>query len=383
MMRRTVYDAEHESYRDSVATFLDKEVSPHYADWEDAGIVPRELFTALGGLGALGFDVPETFGGHGVSDFRYNAILHEESQARGVSPALTGPMLQADVVMPYLVDLTNDEQKRRWLPDVVAGRTITAIAMTEPGTGSDLAGIATKAVLDGDHYVVTGAKTFITNGINADLVVTAVRTGDHPHRGISLLVLERSMPGFERGRRLRKIGMHAQDTAELVLDEVRAPVANRLGPEGAGFAGLTSNLARERLSLAVSAMAGARTALEQTTEYVRSRTAFGAPIGALQNTRFRLAEIATEVDLGTSYVDQCVVALNAGTLDAVDAAKAKWWTSEMLGRTLDTCVQLHGGYGYMHEYPVARAWADARVNRIYGGTTEIMKEIIGRSLELA
>ena len=381
-MRRTLYEADHTDYRRSVHTLLTKEVLPHYDAWSDGGSVPRELFTALGALGALGLEVPEELGGGGMHDFRYNCVLVEEAQALGVMPAVLGANLQADVVLPYLTDLTTDEQRRRWLPGVASGETITAIAMTEPGTGSDLAGISTRAVRDGDHLVVDGAKTFITNGINADLVVVAVRTGDHPHRGLSLLVVERGMPGFERGRQLRKMGQHAQDTAELVFDGVRVPAGNLLGAEGAGFAGLQHNLARERVSIAVSAMAGARTALAATVDHVRARTAFGRPIGALQHTRFVLAELATEIDLGTQYVDRCVEELNAGTLDAVDAAKAKWWTTELHCRTVDAGVQLHGGYGYMHEQPIARAWADARVARIYGGTTEIMKEIVGRSLDL-
>ena len=381
-MRRNLYDAEHEDYRRSLRTFLEKEVVPHHESWSEGHLVPRELFSGLGALGALGFDVPEEHGGSDVRDFRYNCLLVEEAHALGVMPAVMGANLQADVVMPYLTDLTTEEQRQRWLPAVAAGDTITAIAMTEPGTGSDLSGISTRAVRDGDHYVVDGAKTFITNGINADLVVVAVRTGEHPHRGLSLLVLERGMHGFDRGRNLRKMGQHAQDTAELVFDGVRVPVANLIGEEGAGFTGLQNNLARERLSLAVAAAAGARAALELTVDYVRERSVFGKPVGALQHTRFVLAELATEIDLGTLYVDRCVLELNAGTLDPVDAAKAKWWCTELHGRVVDAGVQLHGGYGYMEEYPIARAWADARVTRIYGGTTEIMKEIVGRSLNL-
>jgi alkylation response protein AidB-like acyl-CoA dehydrogenase len=381
-VRRELYGPEHENYRASVAALLARDVVPHHEEWSDAGIVPRELFLALGELGAFGFDIDEKYGGHGTSDYRFNAVLAEEAQAAGVAPALIGPTLHADVVTPYLTDLTDEDQKRRWLPGQASGETISAIAMTEPGTGSDLSGIATRAVRDGDHYVVNGQKTFITNGVNADLVVTAVRTGEHPHRGLTLLVLERGMPGFERGRKLRKMGLHAQDTAELVFTDVRVPVANRLGEEGAGFAGLTHNLARERLGIAVSAMAGARAALALTIDHVRDRSVFGSALGSLQHPRMTLAELATEIDLGTTYVDRCVADLVADELDPVDAAKAKWWSTELHGRVLDRCVQLHGGYGYMHEYAVARAWADARVSRIYGGATEIMKEIIGRSLAL-
>ncbi|MFD7074784.1 acyl-CoA dehydrogenase family protein [Nocardioides sp. NPDC059952] len=380
-MKRNLFEAEHDAYRDSVRTFLAKEIVPHYDEWDRAGIVPRELFTKAADLGVFAA-VPEAYGGAGVTDFRYNAVWLEEAAHASVAPAALGPSLQSDVCMPYLIDLTDEDQKRRWLPGIASGETIAAIAMTEPGTGSDLSGIATRAVRDGDHYVVNGSKTFITNGINADLVVTAVRTGEDPHRGISLLVIERGMAGFERGRNLDKLGMHVQDTAELHFTDVRVPVGNLLGEEGTGFFGLTRNLPQERLSLAVSALAQAAAALEWTQEYVRSRKAFGTPIGALQATRFRLAELVTEVDITQTYVDRCITALNDGSLSAVDAAKAKWWSTELQGRVVDACVQLHGGYGYMLEYPIARAYADARVSRIYGGATEIMKEIVGRSLQL-
>ncbi|CAA9217542.1 MAG: Acyl-CoA dehydrogenase [uncultured Blastococcus sp.] len=380
-MRRRLFQAEHEAYRESVRAFVAKEVTPSYPSWETAGIVPRDLFAKAGELGMFAA-VPAAYGGEGVSDFRFNVIVSEEAARAGVSPAMAGPLLQADVVLPYLLKLTDHEQRQRWLPDVATGRTITAVAMTEPGAGSDLAGIRTAARRDGDCYVVNGAKTFITNGVNADLVVTAVRTGDHPHRGLSLLVLERGMPGFTRGRNLDKVGQHAQDTAELSFVDVRVPATHLLGAEGDGFAGLTSQLVQERLSVAVSAVAQARAAFSWTVDHVRDRRAFGAPVGALQNTRFRLAEIDTELDLAQQYVDRCVEELLAGTLSAVDAAKAKWWTTEMQGRVIDTCVQLHGGYGYVLEHPIARAYVDARVTRIYGGATEVMKDIVGRSLGL-
>ncbi|WP_432837460.1 acyl-CoA dehydrogenase family protein [Dactylosporangium sp. CA-092794] len=380
-MDRDVFTPDHDAYRDSVRSFLQKEVVPHYDDWERAGIVDRELFVRSAALGVFAA-VPERFGGAGVRDFRYNAVWAEEAAHAGVAPAALGPALQADVCLPYLLDLTSEEQKARWLPGVASGTTVTAVAMTEPGAGSDLSGIRTRAVREGEHYVVNGAKTFITNGINADLVITAVRTGEHPHRGLSLLVIERGMPGFERGRRLAKLGLHAQDTAELAFTDVRVPVANRLGEEGAGFLGLVGNLPQERLSLAVQSIAHATAALRWTMEHVRQRQAFGAPIGALQATRFRLAELVTEVDVVQAYVDRCLLALNAGRLSAVDAAKAKLAGTELQGRVVDACLQLHGGYGYMLEYPIARAFIDARVSRIYGGTSEIMKEIIGRSLEL-
>ena len=381
-MHRNIFEPEHDAYRQSVRAFLQKQVAPHYDKWERDGIVPRELFTQAADLGVFAA-VPEEYGGAGVRDFRCNAIFMEEAAYAGVAPAALGPGLQADVCMPYLLELTNDEQKARWLPGVARGDMVTAIAMTEPGAGSDLSGIRTRAVREGDHYVVNGAKTFITNGINADLVITAVRTGDHPHKGLSLLVIERDTPGFERGRNLEKLGMHAQDTAELSFTDARVPVANLLGEEGAGFFGLTGNLPQERVSIAVYAVAHAVAALRWTIGYVRERKAFGQPIGALQATRFRLAELVTEVEITQQYIDRCVIELNAGELTAVDAAKAKLWSTELQGRVVDACVQLHGGYGYMLEYPIARAYADARISRIYGGTSEIMKEIVGRSLELA
>jgi alkylation response protein AidB-like acyl-CoA dehydrogenase len=294
-----------------------------------------------------------------------------------------GLCLVNDVCLPYLLDLASDEQRARWLPGIASGELIPAIAMTEPGAGSDLSAIATTAVRDGDEWVVDGAKTFITNGINADLVITVVRTDPaQRHRGLSLLVLERGMPGFERGRNLDKLGQHAQDTAELSFSGVRVPAANLLGEGGRAFAHLVDRLPQERLGIAVAGVAGARAALEWTLEHVRTRTAFGQPIGSFQNTRFRLAEVATEVDVAQAFVDACVLALGDGELSAEDAAKAKWWCTELQGRALDTCLQLFGGYGYMTEYPIARAWADARVTRIYGGTTEIMKEVIGRELGL-
>ncbi|WP_042382726.1 acyl-CoA dehydrogenase family protein [Streptacidiphilus melanogenes] len=381
-MKRILFDAEHQAYRESVRAFLDKEVVPHYAEWDRAGIVPRELFAGLGRLGAFGIAVPERFGGAGIADFRYNVVLQEEAARLGVSPAILGPALHADVCLPYFLDLTTEAQQERWLPGIASGELVTAVAMTEPGTGSDLAGIRTRAVRDGEHYVIDGAKTFITNGVNADLVVVAVRTGEHPHRGLSLVVVERDTPGFERGRKLEKVGLHAQDTAELVFTGARVPVANLIGLEGEGFFGLTRNLPQERISVAVSGLAQAAAAFEWTVAYVRERKAFGKPIGAQQVVKHRLAEIATEIEIAQHYLDRCVLALNEGELTVVDAAKAKWWCTELQGRVVDACVQLHGGYGYMLEYPIARAWQDSRVTRIYAGTTEIMKEIIGRSLDL-
>ncbi|MCO4253347.1 acyl-CoA dehydrogenase family protein [Pseudarthrobacter raffinosi] len=381
-MKRDIFDSDHEQYRDSIRSFIAKEVTPNSSAWDLDGIVPRDLFVKLGEMGALSFGVPEEYGGSGVDDFRYNVILNEEAARAGVSPALLGPILVTDICVPYIVGMGSEEQKHTWLPQLVSGEAIAAIAMTEPGTGSDLSGIKTKAVRDGDHYVVDGSKTFITNGINADVVITAVRTGEGRRDGLSLVLMERGMPGFERGRKLDKMGIHAQDTAELSFSAVRVPTSNLLGDEGTGFASLTKNLAQERLSLAAGAVASAAAALDWTISYVRERRAFGKTIGSQQNSRFQLAEMATEVDVAQAFVDRCITELNKGALTPVDAAKAKWWSTEMQGRVLDRCVQLHGGYGYMHEYPVARAWADGRATRIYGGTTEIMKDLIGRSMQL-
>jgi alkylation response protein AidB-like acyl-CoA dehydrogenase len=380
-MRRILFEADHAAFRQSVRAFVQKEIVPHYPTWERAGIVPRSLFAKAGDLGVFAA-VPEEYGGAGTTDFRYNVVFAEEAATAGVAPAALGLCVQADICMPYFLDICSAEQKRRWLPGIAAGTTVTAIAMTEPGTGSDLSGIRTRAVREGDEYVINGAKTFITNGINADLVIVAARTSDHPHKGISLIVVERDTPGFERGRNLDKIGLHAQDTAELSFTDVRVPAADLLSSEGAGFYGLTRNLAQERVSCAVAAVAQAAAAVDWTIAYVRERKAFGTPIGALQHTRFTLAELATEIDIAQQYVDRCVLELNAKALDPVDAAKAKWWTTELQGRVVDACVQLHGGYGYMLEYPIARAFVDSRVSRIYAGTTEIMKEIVGRSLKL-
>ncbi|MEU7814022.1 acyl-CoA dehydrogenase family protein [Pseudonocardia sp. NPDC049154] len=382
-MRRTLYGPDHEAFREVVRTFLAKEVVPNHEEWERAGVVPRELFTAAGAQGLLGMAVPASFGGGGTPDFRFNAVITEEIVRAGVPGSGNGITLQNDVCLPYFLDLATDEQKARWLPGIVSGELVTAIAMTEPGTGSDLGAIRTTAIRDGEHYVVNGAKTFITNGHNADLVITAVKTEPtQRHKGMSLVVLERGMAGFERGRNLDKLGQHAQDTAELSFTDVRVPVSNLLGEEGRAFAHLVDRLPQERLGIAVAGTAGARTALDQTLEYVRERTAFGQPIGSFQNSRFVLAEIATEVDLAEHFVDDCVRAHQQGELTAVDAAKAKWWCTELQGRVVDRCLQLFGGYGYMNEYPIARAFADARITRIYGGTTEIMKEVVGRDLGL-
>jgi alkylation response protein AidB-like acyl-CoA dehydrogenase len=380
-MQRTLFDEEHDLFRASFRRFLETEVVPRNDEFERAGIMDRSVFAKAGAAGFLGMDVDEAHGGGGVPDFRYNLIVGEEIQAAAVNAAGLGITLHNDICLPYFTRLTSEEQKARWLPGICSGELITAVAMTEPGIGSDLASMTTSAVRDGDDYVVNGSKTFITNGINADLVITAVKTDpSERHRGISLLILERGMAGFERGRNLDKVGLHAQDTAELFFDDVRVPVANRLGDEGEGFRYLVTNLPQERLSIAATAVAAARAAFDWTLAYCQERQAFGQAIGSFQNSRFRLAEMATEIEVAQSFIDRCVLAHNEGELTADEAAMAKWWCTELQGRVIDTGVQLHGGYGYMAEYPIGRAYADARITRIYGGTTEIMKEIIGRSL---
>jgi alkylation response protein AidB-like acyl-CoA dehydrogenase len=380
-MRRTVFDPDHEQFREVVREFLAREVAPHAQAWEAAGIVDREVYRAAGKHGVIGFNVPGEFGGGGVSDFRFNAVVAEELAVAGPgTPAFT---LHNDIVAPYLVSLATPEQQQRWLPGFASGDLIGAIAMSEPGAGSDLAGVRTHAERDGSDWVLSGSKTFISSGINADLVIVVTRTDPTAgHRGFSLLVVERDMPGFTRGRNLEKIGQKSQDTAELFFDQVRVPAANVLGQQGRGFYHLMHNLPAERLSIAVSAVAGARAIFTETVAYAKNRTAFGQPIGAFQHNRFVLAELDTELDIAQVYVDRCLEAVVAGELTAVEAAKAKWWTTELQKRVVDACVQLHGGYGYMLEYPVARAYLDARVQTIYGGTTEIMKEIIGRDLGL-
>ncbi|MBS1848783.1 MAG: acyl-CoA dehydrogenase family protein [Actinobacteria bacterium] len=380
-MKRSNFSDDHDLFRSAVRDFVAQEVTPHVADWEAAGIVDRQLFARAGAAGFLGTAVPEVYGGGGNPDFRFNQILNEELQAAGAGGAGLGLTLQNDIILPYLLRLTTDEQRTRWLPGVVSGEIVTAIAMTEPGIGSDLASMTTTAIRDGDHYRLNGAKTFITNGINADLIIVAVKTDPtQRHKGMSLVVVERGMDGFSRGRNLAKVGLHSQDTAELFFDDVTVPKANLLGTEGHGFGHLVDNLPQERLSIAVAAVAGAEAALSWTLEYTKGRTAFGQSVGSFQNSRFELAEMRTEIDIARVFVDRCVEALNADELTAVEAAEAKWWTTELHKRVVDRCVQLHGGYGYMVEYPIGRAYTDVRISTIYGGTTEIMKEIVGRSL---
>jgi alkylation response protein AidB-like acyl-CoA dehydrogenase len=382
-MRRALFSEEQDSYRESFRRFLAEQACPHYAEWESAGIVPRELYAKAAALGFAGMAIPERYGGAGIDDFRFNVVIGEEAALAQVGGLALGLTLHNDVCLPYLLSYANDEQRERWLPAIARGELILAIAMTEPGTGSDLAGIKTTAIRSGEHYVVNGAKTFITNGINADLIIVAVKTDPQErHRGVSLLLVERGMEGFDRGRNLEKIGQHSQDTAELFFASVAVPAANLLGEEGAGFGYLMSNLAQERVSIAIGALGAARAGLATTLEYVRGREAFGKPIGSFQNTRFQLAECHAEIEVAQAYLDRCIEALGIRELTAEDAAIAKWWCTEVQGRVLDRCVQMHGGYGYMAEYPVARLWADARATRIFGGTNEIMREIIGRSLGL-
>jgi len=380
-MRRTQFTDDHDLFRESFHTFVEREIVPYDLEWNEAGVVSRELFAKAGAAGFIGMAVPEEFGGSGVDDFRYSQVIAEELQYAGVAASGLGLTLHTDICLPYFLSLATDEQRARWLPGIASGELVTAIAMTEPGIGSDLASMSTSAIRDGDHFVVNGAKTFITNGINADLVITAVKTDPtQKHAGMSLLVIERGTDGFERGRNLDKVGLHAQDTAELFFTDAHVPVANLLGVEGKGFAHLVDNLPQERLSIAVSGVAAAEAAFRWTLDYVKQRTAFGSPVASFQNTQFELAEMRTEIDVTQVFVDRCVEALNAGELTVEEAAEAKWWCTELQKRTVDRCLQLHGGYGYMLEYPIARAYLDARVTTIYGGTTEIMKGIIGRKL---
>jgi long-chain-acyl-CoA dehydrogenase len=376
---RTIFDSDHDAFRETCRTFFAKHVTPNNERWAKEGIVDRELWLEAGRQGLLGFAADEKYGGGGVRDFRFNVVLGEEQiRAHASGP---GFPVHVDLILPYLERLATDEQKQRWLPGYCSGEIITAIAMTEPGTGSDLQSIKTTAIRDGNHYVLNGQKTFITNGIHSDLVIVVAKTDPSlGAQGISLIVVERGTPGFERGRNLDKIGMKAQDTAELYFADARVPVENLLGEEGQGFIYLMQNLVRERMTIAVAAVAAAEAVLEMTMEYCKTRTAFGRPIGKFQHNRFLLAELATEVTIARTFVDRCITEHNAETLDIPTAAMAKWWTTELQNKVVDRCLQLHGGYGYMSEYPIAQAFVDSRVQTIYGGTTEIMKEIVGRSL---
>ncbi|KWX66110.1 acyl-CoA dehydrogenase family protein [Mycobacterium sp. NAZ190054] len=377
--QRTLFEPEHEMFRDSFRAFLDRHVGPHHEEWEQNKLVDRDVWLEAGKQGFLGMAVPEEYGGGGVDDFRYNTIITEEITAARYSGL--GFSLHNDVVAPYLIRLATEEQKQRWLPKFCSGELISAIAMTEPGTGSDLQGIKTRAVRDGDHYVLNGAKTFITNGIHSDLVIVVAQTDpDKGALGFSLLVVERGMEGFERGRKLDKIGLDAQDTAELSFTDVKVPAENLLGEEGQGFIYLMQNLPQERISIAIMAAAAMEAVLDVTLQYAKERKAFGRPIGSQQNSRFLLAELSTEATVVRMMVDEFIKLHLEDKLTVEQAAMAKWYSTEKQVHLIDRCLQLHGGYGYMREYDVARAYLDARVQTIYGGTTEIMKEIIGRSL---
>ncbi|HVX31624.1 MAG TPA: acyl-CoA dehydrogenase family protein [Solirubrobacterales bacterium] len=379
-MRRTIFTAEHELFRESVAEFCRRHVHPNIDRWREERWTGREIWEEAGRQDFLGLAMPPEHGGAGLDDFRFNQVLGEELAAASlaVNSALC---LGVDVVAPYLLELTDDEQKRRYVPDFCAGRLITSIGMTEPQAGSDLAALRTRAVRAGDGWILNGAKTFITNGSAADLVVVAARTGEG-RKDVSLFLLEGGTEGFHRGRRLAKVGQHEADTAELFFEDVRLPPWSLLGEVDRGFDYMMERLPQERLSVAVANVAHAAAALEATLSYARERRAFGRPIGSFQHNRFLLAEMQTEIDAARAFVDQCVMAHVEGALTEVDAAKAKWWTAELQNRILDRCVQLHGGYGFMDEYRVARFWADGRVSKIWGGTNEIMKDLVGRSMGL-
>jgi len=380
-MNKKILTEEHVMFRETVNDFLRKEAVPYAEKWEKAGVVDREIWTKAGEMGLLCMDLPEKYGGMGLKDFRYNAILQEEMIKTGVEgPGFT---LHNDINAPYFEKYFTDAQKEKWLPGIISGEIVTAIAMTEPDAGSDLAGMRTTAIRDGDHYVLNGSKTYITNGILSDLVLVCAKTDpDESHKGISILLVERAMEGFSRGKNLNKIGLKAQDTAELFFEDVKVPVENILGEEGRGFYYLMHNLPQERLSIAVGAVAAAQKAFEDTLVFIKERKAFGKPIGKFQNSRFKMAEMLTEITIAETFVDECIMELNADKLTNEKAAMAKYWTTEMSGKIIDQCLQLHGGAGFMWDYPIARAYAGQRIMRILGGTNEIMREIIGRSLGL-
>jgi acyl-CoA dehydrogenase len=382
-MQRDVYDSEHEEFRALIRDYIEREVVPAYSDWERAGELPREFFLDMGKLGISGMALPVEYGGSGVDDYRYNAVLQEEAARALVT--LGTLRTQLDVILPYFLRYANAEQRDRWFPGLVSGELLTAIAMSEPGTGSDLAGVRTTAVLDGEHYVVNGAKTFITGGYLADLVIVLVRTATDPserRNGLTLLVVEDGMPGFVKARKLDKIGQKAQDTVELSFTDVHVPVANTLGEPGAAFGYLGHNLPQERLAIAVGSVAQSRGALNATIEYVKARLVFGKPLSEFQNTKFELAAVAADVEAAQALLDRGINALVAGELSPADAAIVKLFCTETQGRVVDRCLQLFGGYGYITEFPIARLYADARVSRIYGGTSEVMKSIISKSLGL-
>jgi len=378
-MLRNFYEADHEVYRETVREFLAREVVPHQRDWDEARWIDRSVYARAVKAGIYGLQIDERFGGSGEPDYRYRMVVCEEiARINALSFGLT-VSLQDDLVLHYLLDLTSEQQKQRWLPAFACGEILGALAMTEPSAGSDLRGLRTTARRDGDHWILNGQKTFISSGLMADVVVVAARTGEGSS-ALSLFVVERDTPGFERGPKLDKIGLPGQDTAELFFNDARVPHANLIGEKGRGLQHLMSHLPRERLGVTAKAIATTAAIFEQTVQYCRDRHAFGAPLTAKQHVRFELAEMATQIDVARAYVDKSVMAYNVGQLTPVDAAKGKWYVTELQKSVLDRCLQLHGGYGYMTEYPVARAYLDTRIQTIYGGTTEIMKEIIGRDL---
>jgi acyl-CoA dehydrogenase len=378
-VQRDIFTSEHEAFRDMVRSFIARHITPYHEQWERDRMVSRDVWLAAGAAGLLGIEVDEKYGGGGNQDYTYYLILDEELARAGAHGP--GFSVHNDIIGPYLIRLATPEQCQRWLPGYCSGELITAIAMSEPGAGSDLQGIRTTAVRDGDDYILNGQKTFISNGQLSDLVIVVARTDPGAgHRGFSLLMVERGMAGFERGCNLDKIGMHAQDTSELFFQDVRVPAANLLGEAGGGFVALMQNLPRERISIGATALAGAERVFEQTLAYAKERQAFGRPIGSFQHSRFQLAEMATELAVARAFTDRSITEHLAGRLTNEEAAMVKWWDTELCNRVVDRCVQLFGGYGYMREYPVARAFADGRVQTIFGGTTEIMKEIIGRGL---
>ncbi|MFC5187391.1 acyl-CoA dehydrogenase family protein [Actinomadura harenae] len=383
-MRRTLYNEDHEAFRETIRAFIDAEVAPRYEDWENAGHPPRDFYNQLGELGVFGIQVPEEFGGAGETSFKYQAVIAEECARAGVG--FGGYSVHVNLCLPYLLKYANEEQKKRWLPPFVSGDAMFAIAMTEPGTGSDLAGIATTAKRDGDHYVLNGAKTFITGGVLADRVLIVARTSpatpENRRAGLSILVVDTKSEGYSVGRKLEKIGLRSSDTAELSFVDVRVPVEDLLGEEGRGFEYLTHNLAEERLGIALSSYASAAAAVDFAKDYVQQRQVFGKTVSSFQNTKFVLAECQTEVEAARSLVDRCIEALDAGELTPADAAVAKLFCTEVQARVVDKCLQLHGGYGYILEYPIARLYADARVTRIYGGTSEVLKTIIAKDMKV-
>jgi alkylation response protein AidB-like acyl-CoA dehydrogenase len=378
MIPRTLFSPEHELFRQSVRTFLEKDAAPFHAQWEKQGYIDRALWNKAGEAGMLCSHLPEEYGGLGA-DFLYSAVVIEEISRLGLTGI--GFSLHSDIVAPYILHYGSEALKHQYLPQLISGEKVTAIAMTEPGAGSDLQGVKTTAVLDGDEYVINGSKTFITNGFLADLVIVVAKTDPKAGaKGTSLFLVEAATPGFDKGKRLEKVGMKAQDTSELFFQDVRVPKENLLGQAGMGFAYLMQEMPQERLTVAIGALASAEAALQWTLDYTRERKAFGKAIADFQNTRFKLAEMATEIQIGRVFVDKCLALHLEGKLDVPTAAMAKYWATDLQCKVLDECVQLHGGYGFMWEYPIARAWADARVQRIYAGTNEIMKEIIARAL---